>query len=118
VAIKPQLSREYLYVPFDQMEGLDVDDLVVSRLAFMDAGVEPAELDWIDAIIVGSLDPLYVPAIGEAIALLVGPDRGDSVTTEDLAIGDYQVWVDAAVTGSDERIVRVAGLLEITATGA
>lgn len=118
MAIKPQLSRDYMYVPFDNMTGLDVDDLVVSRVAFMDAGVEPAEIDWIDAIIAGSADPLFVPSFGEAIVLLVGPDRGDAVTTEDLAIGDYQVWVDAAVAGSDERIVRVAGLLEVTATGS
>ena len=118
MAIKPYLSREYLYIPFDEMTGLDPSDLIVNRVAFMDAGVEPADLDWIEAIVVDTLDPLYVPTIGEAVALLIGPDRGDSVTTEDLAIGDYQVWVDAAITGSDERIVRVAGLLEITATGA
>ena len=118
MAIKPYLSREYLYVPFDEMTGLDVDDLTVLRLAFTDAGVEPTDPDWIVAEAAGSLDPLYVSSIGEAIVLLIGPERGDVVTTEDLAIGDYQVWVDAAITGSDERIVRVAGLLEITATGA
>ena len=117
MATKPQLSREYVYVPFTQMN-MEVADLSLQQIAFIDTpGTEPAEIDWIPAIAVDSVDPLYVPSIGEAITLLVGPDRGDAVTTEDLPDGDYQVWIDAAVTGSDERIVRVAGILTINATG-
>jgi hypothetical protein len=117
MATKPQLSREYLYVPFTNMN-FDVADLIVNGIAFMAQGVEPAEIDWIEALVVDSLDPLYVASIGEGIALLVGPLRGDvGITTEDLALGDYQVWVDAAVAGSDERIVRVAGTLTVNLGG-
>jgi len=116
VATKPRLSRENLYIPFTAMN-FDPADLVVNQIAFTDEGVEPAELDWLDAIPVEDTDPAYVVSIGEGMYILVGPTRGDSVTTEDLPLGDYQVWVDVAVTGSDERIVRVAGLLEVTATG-
>jgi hypothetical protein len=116
MASKPTLSREFLYVPFDQMN-MPVASLTVNRLAFMPAGTEPVEGDWDPAIPVDTGDPLYVSAIGDALVMLIGPTRGDSVTTNDLAEGDYQVWVDAKVSGSDERIVRVAGLLEITPTG-
>lgn len=113
MASKPYLSREYVYVPFTGMN-FDVADLVVNRIAFMAEGVEPLDADWIDAIVVDAVDPIFVASIGEGLALLVGPDRGDAVTTEDLALGDYQVWVEASVTGSDERVVRVAGTLSIT----
>jgi hypothetical protein len=116
MATKPQLSREYLYVPMSQMN-FDVDDMDVHQIAFTAEGIEPAELDWIVAFAVGSADPLYQPSIGEALAILVGPTRGDSVTTEDLADGDYQVWVDVAIPTSDERVVRTAGILTVSPTG-
>lgn len=113
MASKPRLSREYVYVPFTGMN-FDVTDLIVNRIAFMAEGVEPTDGDWITAIVVDAVDPLFVSSIGEGLALLVGPDRGESVVTEDLALGDYQAWVEAAITGSDERVVRVAGTLSIT----
>ena len=117
MATKPTLSREYLYVPFTNMN-FDVDDLAVNQIAFTDAGVAPAELDWEPAIVVNSLHALYVASIGEGLAILVGPTRGDTVTTVDLAAQDWQVWIDAAVTGSDERVVRAAGVLEVNTLGA
>lgn len=116
MAVKPELSREYLYVPMANMN-FDVDDMDVHNIAFTAAGVAPLEVEWIVAIAVGSLDPLYQPSIGEALAILVGPDRGDTVTTEDLVAGDYQVWVDVAIPTSDERVVRAAGILTVNVTG-
>ena len=116
MATKPRLSREYVYVPMGGI-GYDVDDLEVNAIAFKDAGVEPAEIDWIDAIVVNDAHAIFEPSIGESLALLVGPDRGDTVTTEDLALGDYQLWVDAKIPTSDERIVRVAGILTVSLTG-
>lgn len=113
MASKPRLSREYIYVPMGGI-GYDVTDLTVNAIAFKAAAEEPAEIDWIDAIIVDSTHAIYEPSIGESLALLVGPDRGDTVTTEDLALGDYQMWIDAKIPTSDERIVRVAGILSIT----
>ena len=117
MATKPTLSREYLYVPMANMN-FDVEDLDVHEMAFKSAGVEPLDADWITAIAVDTTHPLYVSSIGESLALLVGPTRGDAVTTENLALGDYQVWIDAAIPTSDERVVRLAGVLSITSTGA
>lgn len=116
MASKAQLSREYLYIPLASMN-FDVNDLVVNGVAFKAAGVVPAEIDWRTAIVVDNTHPIYKPSIGEGIALLVGPARGDLVTTEDLANGDYQVWVDLSVMGSDERVVRTAGILTISDEG-
>lgn len=116
MATKPRLSREYVYIPMGGI-GYDVDDLTVNAIAFKGAAEEPAEIDWIDAIVVNAAHAIYDPAIGESLALLVGPDRGDTVTTEDLPNGDYQMWVDAKIPTSDERIVRVAGVLTISLTG-
>lgn len=116
MATKPTLSREYMYVPIEDMNVVAAD-LVVNGLAFMTAGAEPEEADWQSAMIVDTGDPLFNADIGDSLVLLVGPTRGDSVTTLDLTPEDYQVWVDVAVTGSDERIVRIAGTLEVSATG-
>lgn len=113
---KPRLSREYLHVPLGLID-LDVTDLTVHRVAFMDAGVEPTDTDWVDAIAVGEGDSLFRPAIGPSLVLLVGPDRGDLVDSEDLDVGDHQVWVEVSATGSDERVVRVAGILTVSTTG-
>lgn len=117
MATKPTLSREYLYVPFTNMNFV-MANLNVNRLAFKAAGVEPLDADWRTAIKVTTVHALYQASIGESLALLIGPLRSDSVTTENLAAGDYQVWVDASVTASDERVVRVAGVLSITPTGS
>lgn len=116
MATKPQLSREYLYFPFAEMN-FDVDDLTFQKVAFTDEGVEPTDPDWQDAIVVNSAHALFQPTIGEGLAILVGPTRGDSVTTFDPPDGDSQVWIDVKVTGSDERVVRVAGILSNTVTG-
>jgi hypothetical protein len=118
MASKPTLSREYLYVPFAQMN-MPIATLSLSKLAFKTAGVEPLDADWKTAIPVTVGHAIYVASIGDSLAILVGPLRADAgVTTNDLPAGDYQVWVDARTTGSDERIVRVAGVLTITATGS
>lgn len=116
MATKPYLSREYLYVPFTAMNFV-VADLSVNRMAFKAAGVEPLDGDWNVAIKVTVGHAIYVASIGEGLALLVGPLRGDSVTSFDLALGDYQVWVEARVPTSDERVVRVAGVVTINTTG-
>lgn len=116
MAIKPELSREYLFVPMSQMN-FTITALDVHQMAFTAAGVAPLEVEWNVAIVVDSLSPLYRPTIGESLALLVGPERGDVVTTENLAAGDYQVWIDVAIPTSDERVVRTAGILEVSVTG-
>lgn len=116
MAVKPELSREYLFVPMSQMN-FDVTDLDVHNMAFTDAGVAPLEPAWLDAIVVDTLSPLYQASIGESLALLVGPDRGDVVTTEELVAGDYQVWIDVAIPTSDERVVRAAGILTVNVDG-
>lgn len=117
MATKPTLSREYLYIPFTDMNFV-MANLTVNAMAFKSAGVEPLDADWRTALKVTSVHALYQASIGESLALLIGPTRSDSVTTESLAAGDYQVWVDAKASGSDERVVRVAGVLSITPTGA
>ncbi len=116
MATKPELSREYLYIPMTNMN-FDVADLDVHQVAFTEEGVAPLELDWLEAIAVDELHALYRPSIGQSLAILVGPTRGDSVTTEDLAPGDHQVWVDVAIPTSDERVVRAAGILTVDVDG-
>lgn len=118
MADKPTLSREYVFIPFTEMN-MDVGDLTVNAIAFIaTAGDEPEESDWEPAIVVDSAHDLFATFGAEGLAILQGPERGDTVTTIDLADGTYQVWIDARVTGSDERIVRLAGVLNLTPTGA
>lgn len=116
MADKPTLSREYIFVPLSEIN-FDVADLNLHRMAFTAAGIEPTDPDWIDAIAVDDTHALFNGTIGEAVALLVGPARGDAVTTEDLTAGDHQVWVEVSTAASDERVVRVAGTLTVSATG-
>lgn len=117
MATKPLLSREYVYMPLADLN-VDVDELNVHRVAFMDAGIQPDDPDWIDAIAVGSQNPLFRSSIGPALVLLVGPDRGDEVDTTNLDEGTHQVWVEVSTPGSDERVVRVAGTVTISPTGS
>lgn len=117
MATKATLSREYLFVPLSNIN-FAIADLDLHRMAFKDAGVEPLDGDWITAIKVDSAHALYQASIGESVALLVGPARGDTVTTEDLTAQDWQVWVEVSTAASDERVVRVAGTLTVSATGA
>lgn len=117
MAAKATLSREYLYIPLSEMNFV-VADLNLHRVAFKDAGVEPLDGDWIDAIVVDSQHALYKASIGAAVAVLIGPARGDAVTTNDLTAQDWQVWVEVSTAASDERVVRVAGTLTISATGS
>jgi len=116
VASKPTLSRDYVYVPLANMN-VPVASLTVYNVAFMDPGQEPADEDWHEAIPVDLNHDLYVAKHGESLAILVGPARGDDVDSLELSAGDYQVWVDVAADGSDERVVRVAGTFTISATG-
>ena len=110
---KPRLSRQYVYCPFASLN-FNLGDADVKRVALMDeAGVEPAEEDWIEAIAVSEGHEFYVSEIGPALALLVGPDRGDNVTTEDLPLGTYQCWTDSSVPSSDERIVELHGTINV-----
>jgi hypothetical protein len=109
----PGLSREYLYVPITDLN-VTVANITLSKLAFLASAVEPADVDWEDAIVAGVGHPLYRAEIGPAFVILIGPTRGDAVTTLDLANGDYQVWVDVKTSDSDERIVRIAGTLTVS----
>jgi hypothetical protein len=110
---KLQLSREYLYIPVADMN-VTIASLTLQRIAFITTpGTPPTDPDWKNALAVDNGDPQYVPSIGDSLVILVGPLRGDSVTTQDLAVGTYEVWVEVKVTGSDERIVRIAGTLEV-----
>jgi len=117
VVSKPTLSREYIYVPLADLN-FTVADLDLHRVAFTNAGVEPLDGDWNVATVIDSAHARYQASIGEAIEIMVGPDRGDAVTTFDLAAQDWQVWIEASTATSDERVVRVAGTLTVSATGA
>lgn len=115
MATKQQLSRQYVYAPLSDTS-FDLADADVAQVAFMtDATTEPTDTDWVSAIVVDDTHELYDADIGEALAVLVGPARGDTVTTEDLATGDYTVWSDVSTPGSDERLVSIHGTLSITA---
>jgi hypothetical protein len=97
---------------------VDVATLTLHNIAFTaSSGVEPLDSpsDWDAAIVVTlALEPdLYVSSIGDSLAILTGPLRGDAVTTVDLAVGDHQVWVEVKEPASDERIVRTAGIYTI-----
>ena len=111
---KMQLSRDYIYVPITEMN-VTPASISLQRIAFMDTpGEVPLDADWVNAILADdSGDPQWVAEFGPSFVVLVGPDRGDTVTSEDLAAGTYQVWVELKVTGSDERPVRIAGTLEV-----
>lgn len=113
----PGLSREYLWVPVTNLNFV-VADITLSKLAFLDAGIEPVDGDWEDAEVVDVGDPDYDADIGPALRILIGPARGDAVTSLDLPDDDYQVWVDVKVTGSDERVVRIAGTLTVNLGGS
>ena len=111
---KLQLSRDYLYVPITDMN-VNPASISLQRIAFMDTpGGVPLDGDWNNAILVDDAgDPQWVASIGISFVILVGPLRGDAVTSEDLPVGTYQVWVELKITGSDERPVRIAGTLEV-----
>src|SRR5688572_23526066 len=116
MATIPGLSREYLYVPITDLN-VTVANITLSKLAFLDAGIEPVDADWEDATVFEVGDSLYRPSVGPAFVILIGPARGDAVTTLDLPDDDYQVWVDVATSDSDKRIVRIAGTLTVSLTG-
>lgn len=117
MATKATLSREYLYIPLSNIN-FAMADLNLHKVAFKDAGVEPLDGDWITAEVVTSAHALYQASIGESIAVLIGPARGDAVSTNDLAAQDWQVWCEVSTAASDERVVRVAGTLTVSATGS
>lgn len=111
---KPRLSRQHLYAPFADLN-FDLATANVHQVALMGAGIEPAELDWLDAVVVTTGHALYREDVGDALAVLVGPERGDVVTTNDLDAGTYQVWTDTSVPASDERVVEVHGTITVVA---
>jgi len=114
---KPVQSRQYLFVRFADTS-FDLGDADVHRVAFMPAGAEPGEDDWLEGIVVTEGHPLFREDVGEAFALLVGPDRGDVVDTVDLDPGIHQVWSDSSVPESDERIVELHGTVTIVSAEA
>lgn len=112
-AEKPYLSRQYVYAPLANLN-VDLSTATLHKVAFMTSPtVEPADVDWLDAIVVTTGHALYDASIGDALAILVGPARGDAVTTEDLAAGSYTMWSDWSIPGSDERNVDWHGTVTI-----
>lgn len=112
---KPRLSRQYIYAPLTDLN-FDLSTADVRRVAFMaDATAEPGDADWREAIVVTTGHALYRAEVGDALAILVGPARGDAVTTEDLAVGEYLMWSDTKVPTSDERITVWHGPVTIVA---
>jgi hypothetical protein len=109
---KPRLSRQFMYARFRDLN-FPLADADVHRLALMDAGQEPSEQDWLDALKVTEGHSLYKPDVGDALALMVGPGRGDLVDTYDLPVGVYQVWSDTSTPASDERVVEVHGTITV-----
>jgi hypothetical protein len=120
---KSRLSRKYVYAPLADLGTIDLDTAAVKRIAFIaNATDEPTEPDWNDALIVTlSTNPnLYRAEIGEALAALVGPlQSGETgITTKDLATGQYMVWTDWTIPGSDERNIEWHGPITVkTAAG-
>lgn len=115
------LARQYVYVPFTNLVGFTMDTVTYARLAFLtDPTAVPVDADWKTPIIVGSsAHALWVKAGSvPSLAILIGPARGDVVTTVELALvnaatTDYQVWWDLKVPNSDERPTDSAGVLTI-----
>ena len=125
---KPYLSRQYIYAPLTGLN-FNLNSATIARIAFMpNTTTQPADADWFNAIVVtstngtgGAPHALYKAAIGDSLAILVGPLRtGETgITTRDLPAGVYLMWVDVGgVTGSDERYVDWSGSVTIvTAKG-
>ena len=113
MAQKSRLSRQYVYAPLTDLN-FSLDTATVHKVAFMsNPDVEPQEVDWVEAEVITSGHSLYDQAIGNALAVLVGPARGDDVTSEDLSAGEYLLWSDVSVPSSDERIVVWHGPVEV-----
>ncbi|MCA1806993.1 MAG: hypothetical protein LC687_03950 [Actinobacteria bacterium] len=113
------LSRQYVYAAFDSLN-FDLSTADVHKIAFLtDPLVAPADTDWEEAIVVDSTHPWYISAFAEgALALLVGPARGDTVTTLELAAGSYVMWTDVSTPTSDERVVSFHGTIEVVTGSA
>jgi len=109
---KPRLSRQFMYARFRDLN-FPLADADVHRVALMDAGQEPATSDWLEALKVTEGHDLYKPDVGDALALMIGPARGDLVATHDLPVGIYQVWSDTSTPSSDERVVEVHGTITV-----
>lgn len=110
MSAQPSLSRELVYVKLSELNVI-AGSLTIHALAFKDTpGVSPSEVDWIDATVT-TKDGV------DALAVLVGPTRGDTVTTNPLADADYQVWIDASEDVSGERVVRPCGIHSINPLG-
>lgn len=122
---KSRLSRKYVYAPLTDLS-VDLETATLNKVALLtDPAVEPSDADpddWIDGIVVtqtGANSSLWVEEIGDAIAILVGPERGDATGSTDLASGEYMMWSDWKVPGSDERHVEWHGKVTIvTAPGS
>ncbi|MEU5772706.1 hypothetical protein ABZ819_05295 [Streptomyces venezuelae] len=92
----PASSTEYLHVPIDGPDGVDLTAFPV-KVAVVAHRDNPSGGEWKDADWAG----------GEA-RLLIGP--GTEVA---LARGDYRVWVSVDPPGA-EAITRIAGHLGVT----
>lgn len=120
-AVKTRLSRKYVYARLANLN-VDLSQATLHKVALMeDPTQEPSDEspnDWLDGIVVTQGHDLYRPEIGPAIAILIGPDRGDTVDTTDKPAGKYMMWTDWKVSGSDERHAEWHGPVEVvTAPG-
>lgn len=109
-----QLSRQYVYAAFDSLN-FSIADADVHRIAFLnDPELAPSESDWNEAIVVDDEHQWYTSEFGAgALAILVGPERGDIVTTLELQPGLYVMWTDLSTPTSDERVVSFHGTIEV-----
>ncbi|MYY79760.1 MULTISPECIES: hypothetical protein [unclassified Streptomyces] len=92
----PASSTEYLHVPIDGPDGVDLTAFPV-KVAVVAHRDNPSGSEWQEADLID----------GEA-RLLIGP--GTELT---LARGDYRVWVSVDPPGA-ENVTRIAGHLGVT----
>jgi hypothetical protein len=110
MSAQPSLSRELVFVKLSELN-VTAGSLVINRIAFIDTpGTSPSDPDWLDATVT-------TKDAEDALAVMIGPTRGDTVDTEPLADGDYQVWIEVSESTAGERVVRPCGIHSINPMG-
>lgn len=122
MATKTRLSRTYVYAPFDEATlNFDLAEAELHNLAFMaDPTAEPSDepSDWHEAMVVTEGHPLFDAIGSPALAMLVGPLRGDTVTDPHIDLPasgplGHLVWSDIKHPDSDERLTDWHGPLTV-----